>query len=74
MAPIQNGGQISVKLSSGTKTKGLGAKQSKVICIMFKSISCQSRPYEYQLEYLHINQGRMNNRLFAYELGNLHIN
>ena len=52
MAAIQDGDQ--------NKTIWRHADQTKVICIIIRSIACLSRPYEYQLDNLHINQGRMN--------------
>ena len=57
MEPIQDGGQNSV----GTKTKHAGVKLSgtKIKCIIIRSIAYQSKPSAYELDYLHINQGRL---------------
>jgi hypothetical protein len=43
MTPIQDGGQINVKLSGGIKTKGLGTTLSKVICIIIHSLYINQR-------------------------------
>jgi len=52
MAAIQDGDQ--------NKTVWRHAVYTKVICITIRSIAYLSRSYEYHLNNLHINQGRMN--------------